>query len=50
MSLATLMGGSLRAPGRGWKREKVVVVVVVPHCDGLAALVADITPNYSALA
>lgn len=40
MSLATLMGGgSLRAPGRGWKREKVVVVEVVPHCDGLTALV-----------
>ena len=29
----------MRAPGRGRQREAVVVVVVVPHCDGLAALV-----------
>ena len=40
----------MRAPGRGWQRGAVVVVVVVPHCDGLAALVADITSNYAALA
>ena len=29
----------MRAPGRGRQREALVVVVVVPHCDGLAALV-----------
>ena len=29
----------MRAFGRGWQRGAVVIVVVVPHCDGLAALV-----------